>query len=164
VEIEEVEIEKPEGMNFILGQTHFIKSVEDLYEAMINAVPQAKFGMAFCESSGPCLVRVEGNDERLKEIAKKNASKIAAGHSFIIFMDGCYPLNVLRSIKMVPEVCNIYCATANPVKVLLVEDELGKGKGRGIIGVIDGFKSKGIEREKDVEERKKFLREIGYKR
>lgn len=173
MDIEKVEIEKPEGMNFILGQTHFIKSIEDLYEAMVNSVPEARFGIAFCESSGPCLIRVEGNDERLKELAAKNASKIAAGHSFIIFMDKCFPLNVLRAIKMVPEVCNIYCATANPTKVLVIEDEIkggkekskeGKGKGRGIIGVIDGLKSKGIEEKKDVEERKKFLREIGYKR
>lgn len=164
MDIEKVEIEKPEGMNFILGQTHFIKSIEDLYEAMVNSVPEARFGIAFCESSGPCLIRVEGNDEQLKKLAAKNASKIAAGHSFIIFMDECFPLNVLRAIKMVPEVCNIYCATANPTKVLVIEDEIKRGKGRGIIGVIDGLKSKGIEEKKDVEERKKFLREIGYKR
>lgn len=164
MDIEKVEIEKPEGMNFILGQTHFIKSIEDLYEAMVNSVPEARFGIAFCESSGPCLIRVEGNDEQLKKLAAKNASKIAAGHSFIIFMDECFPLNVLRAIKMVPEVCNIYCATANPTKVLVIEDEIKRGKGRGIIGVIDGLKSKGIEEKKDIEERKKFLREIGYKR
>lgn len=164
MDIEKVEIEKPEGMNFILGQTHFIKSIEDLYEAMVNSVPEARFGIAFCESSGPCLIRVEGNDEQLKKLAAKNASRIAAGHSFIIFMDKCFPLNVLRAIKMVPEVCNIYCATANPTKVLVIEDEIKGGKGRGIIGVIDGLKSKGIEEKKDIEERKKFLREIGYKR
>ncbi len=164
MDIEKVEIEKPEGMNFILGQTHFIKSIEDLYEAMVNSVPEARFGIAFCESSGPCLIRVEGNDEQLKKLAAKNASRIAAGHSFIIFMDKCFPLNVLRAIKMVPEVCNIYCATANPTKVLVIEDKIKRGKGRGIIGVIDGLKSKAIEGKKDIEERKKFLREIGYKR
>ena len=163
MEMKEVEIEKPEGMNFILGQTHFIKSVEDLYEAMVN-VPGAKFGIAFCEASGPCLVRAEGNDDELKELAVKNAMAIGAGHSFIIFMENCFPINVLNAIKNVPEVCSIYCATANPTKVLVAESSMGNEKGRGIMGVIDGYMPKGIEGENDIKKRKEFLRTIGYKR
>lgn len=158
-----MEIEKPEDMNFILGQTHFIKSIEDLYEAMIN-VPGAKFGIAFCEASGPCLVRTEGNDEGLKKLASGNAAAIGAGHSFIIFMENCFPINVLNSIKNVPEVCRIYCATANPTKVLVYESNLGNGKGRGIVGVIDGYMPKGVENDDDIKKRKEFLRAIGYKR
>ena len=164
MEIKEVSIAKPEGINFILGQTHFIKSVEDIYEAIFNTVPHARFGLAFCEASGPCLIRSEGNDENLIELAVKNAQKIAAGHSFIIFMDQCFPLNILPALKRVPEVCNIFCATANPTKVLLIERSINDEKGRGIIGVIDGFRSKGIENKKDIIERKSFLRKIGYKR
>jgi len=163
MEIKEVKIEKPEDMNFILGQTHFIKSIEDLYEAMIN-VPGAKFGVAFCEASGPCLVRAEGNDDELKELAVKNAMAIGAGHSFIIFMKNCFPINVLNSIKNVPEVCRIYCATANPTKVLVYESNLGNEKGRGILGVIDGYMPKGVENDDDIKKRKEFLRAIGYKR
>ncbi len=163
MEIKEVEIEKPDDMNFILGQTHFIKSVEDLYEAMAN-VPGAKFGIAFCEASGPCLVRADGNDDGLKELAVKNAMAIGAGHSFIIFMENCFPINVLNSIKNVPEVCRIYCATANPTKVLVAESTMGNERGRGIVGVIDGYMPKGIEGEDDVKKRKEFLRTIGYKR
>ena len=163
MEIKEVEIEKPDDMNFILGQTHFIKSVEDLYEAMAN-VPGAKFGIAFCEASGPCLVRADGNDDGLKELAVKNAMAIGAGHSFIIFMENCFPINVLNSIKNVPEVCRIYCATANPTKVLVAESTMGNERGRGIVGVIDGYMPKGIEDEDDVKKRKEFLRTIGYKR
>jgi len=163
MEIKEVEIEKPDDMNFILGQTHFIKSVEDLYEAMAN-VPGAKFGIAFCEASGTCLVRADGNDDGLKELAVKNAMAIGAGHSFIIFMENCFPINVLNSIKNVPEVCRIYCATANPTKVLVAESTMGNERGRGIVGVIDGYMPKGIEGEDDVKKRKEFLRTIGYKR
>ena len=165
MKIDEIAIEKPKDMNFILGQTHFIKSVEDIYEAVINTVPNAKFGVAFCEASGPCLVRSEGNDDNLQKLAIKNALKIAAGHSFILFMDNCFPLNILPALKRVPEVCMIYCATANPTTVLIVEKKMEEGeKGRGIIGVIDGFKSKGIEKKNEIEERKSFLRTIGYKR
>lgn len=157
-------IEKPGEMNFILGQTHFIKSVEDIYEAIINTVPHARFGLAFCEASGPCLIRAEGNDEDLKKIAIQNAQNIAAGHSFILFMDKCFPLNVLPALKRVPEVCNIFCATANPSMVILAEQNINGVKGRGILGVIDGYASKGIETEKDIKERRIFLRKIGYKR
>jgi hypothetical protein len=159
-----VEIKKPPEMNFILGQTHFIKSVEDLYEAIITTAPQAKFGIAFCESSGPCLIRSEGNDEGLKQLAIQNAKQIGAGHSFIIFMEGCYPINVLPAIKSLQEVCTIYCATANPAKVLVVEEMLGKGIGRAILGVVDGLKPKGVEGEEAIGERKELLRKIGYKR
>ncbi len=154
-----IKIEKPEEMNMILGHSHFIKTVEDIYEAMVNAVPGAKFGLAFCEASGPCLVRCTGTDEELVDLAKKNAFNLAAGHSFILFMKDIFPVNVLNSVKNVPEVCRIFCATANPVEVLIVETELG----RGIVGVVDGFISKGIETETDIQHRKEFLRTIGYK-
>lgn len=159
MEIKVVKIEKPESYNLILGQAHFIKSVEDIHEAMVNAVPQIKFGVAFCEASGPCLIRYSGTDQELIELAKTNAQKISAGHSFIIFMKDSYPVNVLNSIKNVPEVCHIFCATANPLQVLIVENE----GGRGIIGVIDGLSSKGVETEKDIKERKELLRKFGYK-
>ncbi|MGQ9565813.1 MAG: adenosine-specific kinase [Candidatus Bathyarchaeales archaeon] len=154
-----VKIEPPKDCNVILGVAHFIKTVEDLYEALVNSVPSIKFGIGFCESSGPCLVRCEGNDEELKQLAAKTAFTIAAGHSFIIFIKNAYPLNVLDKIKHAPEVCTIYAATANPLEVIIAETE----QGRGIIGVVDGFKSKGIETEKDVKARKEFLRKIGYK-
>ena len=154
-----LEIEKPEVVNFILGQTHFIKTAEDLHEALVNAVPGIKFGLAFCEASGPCLVRVEGNDEALKQLAARNAMAIGAGHTFIIFMKDAYPVNLLRAIRDVPEVVNIFCASANPVEVVIAE---GK-EGRGILGVIDGIRSKGVETEKDRRERIEFLRKIGYK-
>ncbi len=154
-----VKIEKPEEMNFILGQSHFIKTVEDIHEALVGTVPGIKFGLAFCESSGPCLVRFSGTDENLIEIAKRNAQEIAAGHSFIIFLDDTFPINVLRTVSLVPEVCRIFCATANPVEVVIAETELG----RGILGVIDGFKTQGIEDEDDIRARKEFLRRIGYK-
>lgn len=154
-----VDVKVPDGCNAILGQSHFIKTVEDLYEALVNAVPGIKFGMGFCESSGPCLVRLEGNDDKLKELASKTAVQLSAGHTFIIFMRDAYPINVLDKVKAVPEVCNIYCATANPFQVILAETEQGKG----ILGVVDGFASKGIETEKDVAQRKGFLRKIGYK-
>ena len=154
-----VNVTVPDGCNVILGQSHFIKTVEDLHEAMVNAVPNAKFGIAFCESSGPCLIRSEGNDSDLKQLASKTALQLSAGHSFIIFMRNVFPINVLDKVKSVPEVCNIYLATANPFQVILAETE----QGRGILGVIDGFASKGVEAEKDVRERKDFLRKIGYK-
>jgi len=159
MDIKIVKIENPEELNMILGHTHFIKSVEDLYEAMINTVPMAKFGLAFCEASQECLVRFTGTDDALIELAKKNAYHLSAGHSFIIFMKDMFPINVLNSIKNVPEVCRIFCATANPVEVIVAETELG----RGILGVVDGFSSKGIETEENIQYRKEFLRKIGYK-
>jgi len=158
-----IEIEKTEEVNFILGQTHFIKSVEDLYETMKNTVPNGKFGIAFCEASGACKIRSEGNDTALRNLAEKNAMNIGAGHTFIIFMKDCYPLNVLNAIKSVPEVCSIFCATANPTIVVVAESKQADGVGRGILGVIDGFIPKGIENKEDFDWRKKFLREIGYK-
>ncbi|MEJ2634934.1 MAG: adenosine-specific kinase [Calditrichia bacterium] len=154
-----VDIQKSEDLNFILGHSHFIKTVEDLYEAVVQSVPGVKFGIAFCEASQARLVRWTGNDEKLIELAKKNAMEIGAGHSFIIFIDGAFPINMLNSIKMVPEVCRIFCATANPVQVLISETE----KGRGVIGVIDGETPLGIETEKDIAERKELLRKFGYK-
>jgi|SRR3990167_9452995 len=159
MEIKTVVMEIPEGANIIIGQTHFIKTAEDLYEVMVNGVPGIKFGVAFCEASGPCLVRAEGNDITLKEIAIRNASNIAAGHTFVVLIKEAFPVNVLNSIKACPEVCSIYCATANPVQVIVAETELG----RGIMGVIDGYRPKGVETEKDVQNRKQFLRKIGYK-
>jgi len=160
VELTAVQIEKPEAVNLILGQAHFIKTVEDLHETLATAVPGIKFGLAFCESSGPALVRASGTDDGLIELAKRNALALSAGHSFIIFLGkGFYPINVLNAVKMVPEVCHIFCATANPVEVVLVETE----QGRGILGVVDGVKTKSIEAEDDVEKRKDFLRTIGYK-
>jgi hypothetical protein len=159
MELKIVKIEKPDNINFILGQAHFIKTVEDLYEAIVTTQPHLKFGIAFCESSGPALVRWAGNDEAMIELAKKNALNLSAGHSFIIFMDNGYPINILNAIKMVPEVCRIFCATANPVEVIIAETE----QGRGILGVIDGLKTKGIEGEEDIQKRKEFLRKIGYK-
>jgi len=154
-----INVSVPEGHNAILGQSHFIKTVEDLYEALVNAVPGIKFGLAFCESSGPCLVRVEGNDESLRQLAQKTALELSAGHTFIIFMKNAFPINVLDKVKAVPEVCNVFLATANPFQVILAQTD----QGRGILGVIDGFASKGVETSKDVEARKTFLRKIGYK-
>ena len=159
MEIKAVKIEKPEELNLILGHSHFIKTVEDIYEAIVNTVPMAKFGLAFCEASGPCLVRYAGTDDELIELAKTNAYNISAGHSFIVFMRDMFPVNILNAIQNVPEVCRIFCATANPVEVLIVETDLG----RGIVGVVDGFSSKGIESEEDITGRKEFLRAIGYK-
>ncbi len=159
MDIKTVKIENPDSLNMILGHSHFIKTVEDIYEAMVNAVPTAKFGLAFCEASEACLVRYTGTDDELIELAKKNAYSLSAGHSFIIFMKDLFPVNVLNSIKNVTEVCRIFCATANPVEVIIAETELG----RGILGVIDGFSSKGIETEDDIRSRKELLRQIGYK-
>ena len=160
MELTTVKVEKPEDINFILGQTHFIKSVEDLHEALVTAVPGIKFGLAFCEASTKCLIRWSGTDNSMIELAKKNAGAIGAGHSFIIFLgEGFYPINILNAVKMVPEVCRIFCATANPTSVIIAEE----GDGRGILGVIDGSKPKGIEGEEDIAWRKNFLRMIGYK-
>jgi len=160
MEIKIVKIEKPEDINFILGQTHFIKSVEDIHEALVAAVPGIRFGLGFCEASGKCLIRWSGTDESLIELAQKNAKNIAAGHSFIIFLgEGFYPLNVLNTIKMIPEVCRIFCATANPTEVIVVETQ----QGRGILGIVDGFFIKGIEDDDEIQWRKDLLRRIGYK-
>jgi adenosine/AMP kinase len=160
MELIAIKIDKPEDTNFILGQTHFIKTVEDIYEALISSVPGIKFGLAFCEASGLCLVRWAGTDPEMTELAKKNALAIGAGHSFIIFLgEGFYPINILNTIKMVPEVCSIYCATANPTEVIVADT----GAGRGIMGIVEGQKPKGIEGEEDIAWRKNFLRRIGYK-
>jgi hypothetical protein len=163
-EIKTVKIDKPEDMNFILGHTHFIKSVEDLYEAMVNSVSNAKFGIAFCEASGARKIRSDGNDQTLIKLAEKNIENIGAGHSFIIFMKDCFPLNVLNTIQRVPEVCTIYCDTANPTKVVLIESPMGDEQGRGILGVIDGYIPLGVEDKKEIDWRKKFLLDLGYKR
>jgi adenosine/AMP kinase len=155
-----IRIDKPDATNFILGQTHFIKSVEDIHEALVGAVPGIKFGLAFCEASGKCLVRSSGSDPAMVELARKNATALGAGHCFIVFLgEGYYPVNVLNAIKMVPEVCRIFCATANPVEAVVAETD----QGRGLLGVIDGFSPKGIEGEEDVAWRKNLLRQIGYK-
>ena len=160
MELAVVQVNKPEAVNIILGQSHFIKTVEDLHEALVSTVPGIGFGLAFCESSGPALVRASGTDDELIEMAKQNALALSAGHSFVILLaEGFYPVNVLNTVKMVPEVCRIFCATANPVEVILVETE----QGRGILGVVDGVKTKGVETDKDVAKRKDFLRMIGYK-
>ena len=159
MEITTVAIENPNNMNLILGQSHFIKTVEDIHEVMVSTVPMAKFGLAFCEASDVCLVRHSGTDKEMLELAQKNAYALSAGHSFILFMKDMYPVNVLNAIKDVPEVCRIFCATANPVEVIIAQTELG----RGILGVIDGFASKGIESADDIKARKDLLRTIGYK-
>jgi hypothetical protein len=159
LELKTVKVTPPKDCNLILGQAHFIKTAEDLYEALVNGVPAAKFGLAFCESSGPCLVRREGNDPELTRVASEKAFEIACGHSFLILLRNAYPVNVLDKVKAVPEVCCIYAATANPLEVVVAETE----QGRGIIGVVDGSKSKGVETDADVKERREFLRKIGYK-
>jgi adenosine/AMP kinase len=160
MELFTVKIEKPEMINFILGQSHFIKTVEDIHEALVTAVPGIKFGLAFCEASGDCLIRWTGTDESMINLAQKNAQAIGAGHSFILFLaEGYFPINVLKSIQQVPEVCNVFCATANPTEVIVVETS----QGRGILGVIDGFSPKGVEENQDIAWRKGFLRQIGYK-
>lgn len=155
-----IQIDKPEPINFILGQSHFIKTVEDLHETLVTAVPGVKFGLAFCEASGKCLVRWSGNDPDMIELAQKNALAISAGHSFIVFLaEGFFPVNVLNAVKNVPEVCRIFCATANPVEVIVTETD----QGRAILGVVDGYKPQGLEGEEDIAWRKDFLRMIGYK-
>ena len=160
MELKSIRLEIPDGGNLIVGQTHFIKTVEDVYEALVNTVPQMKFGIAFNEASGPCLTRKDGNDPDLTALAVRNASAIAAGHIFVIAMRDGYPINVLGRIKEVPEVCSIYCATANPLEVIVVETE----QGRGILGVVDGSPPKGVENEQEAQFRRDFLRKIGYKR
>lgn len=160
MELKAVALEFPADANIIVGQSHFIKTVEDIYEAIVNTVPQMKFGVAFNEASGPCLTRVDGNDDELKDAATRNATAIGTGHSFVVVMRNGYPINVLKRIEEVPEVCNIYCATANPVEVIVAES----GQGRGILGVIDGSSPKGVESAEDAEKRRGFLRMIGYKR
>jgi len=159
MELKPVKIENPDQLNLILGQSHFIKTVEDLHEALVTAVPGIRFGLAFNEASGPCLIRHSGTDESLEDLAVRNAAAIGAGHAFIVFLKDAFPINVLNAIKRVPEVCRIFCATANPVEVIVAET----GQGRGILGVIDGSSPKGTEKEGDIEERKGFLRKIGYK-
>jgi uncharacterized protein len=159
LELKTVKIEPPKDCNTILGMAHFIKTAEDLYEALVNSVPNIKFGLSFCESSGPCLVRHEGNDQELRKLAAEKAFEIACGHSFLIYIKNAYPLNVLEKVKKVPEVCTIHAATANPLEVLIAETS----QGRGIIGVVDGAKSKGIETENEIAERRAFVRKIGYK-
>ena len=159
-ELKLVKIEKPDDVNMILGHSHFIKTVEDLYETMVSSIPSARFGLAFCEASGDCLIRIEGNDEECRAMAGKNALLLGAGHSFIIFMRDCYPINVLNAVKNVEEVCTIYCATANPVEVIIAESDLG----RGILGVIDGASPVSIEQPGDVKNRTGLLRQFGYKR
>ncbi|HIK27951.1 MAG: adenosine-specific kinase [Oscillatoriaceae bacterium SKW80] len=159
MEVKVVPVEIPEGCNIIIGHSHFIKTVEDLHEILVGTVPSVKFGIAFCEASGPCLIRVTGNDEMLRQVATKNAEAIAAGHSFVILLKDAFPINFLNAIKQCQEVCKIHCATANPVQVIIAETE----QGRGILGVVDGFSPKGVEGQEDVQKRKDFLRAIGYK-
>jgi len=159
LELKLVQIENPDGLNLILGQSHFVKTVEDIHEAIVTGVPGAKFGLAFCESSGLALVRSSGTDDNLKGLAERNALAIGAGHCFIVFLQDVYPINVLNAIKMVPEVASIYCASANPVQVILAESE----QGRGVLGVIDGIRTQGVEDADGVAWRVGFLRKIGYK-
>jgi adenosine/AMP kinase len=159
LELKVIKIKKPDDVNVILGQSHFIKTVEDLYEALINNVPGIKFGLSFAESSGACKIRSEGNDPDLKKLAQENALEIGAGHSFLIFLKNAYPINVLNAIKAIPEVCTVYCASANAIEVIIAETD----NGRGILGVVDGLKPKGIESNEDITWRKEFLRKIGYK-
>ncbi len=159
LEFEVVDIEKPVDTNIIIGQAHFIKTTEDVYEALITSVPNIKFGFAFCESSGKRLIRVEGNDEELKRIATENALKIGAGHSFVLLIRNAWPINVLNTLKLVQEITTVYCATANPVQVIIARTD----KGRAIVGVVDGEPPLGVEKEEDIRERREFLRKIGYK-
>ena len=159
MDLSAIPIEMPEGLNVIIGQSHFIKTVEDIHEALVGSSPQLRFGLAFCEASGPCLIRCSGNAEDLVELAARNAEAIGAGHSFIVYLRDGYPINVLNALKRVPEVCNIYCATANPVEVLVAQTDLG----RGILGIVDGMPPAGIETSSDAADRRQLLRDIGYK-
>jgi hypothetical protein len=160
MKIEAIPIDIPEGSNVILGHTHFFKSTEDLYEILATSSPKSRFGVAFCEASGPCLIRVEGNDPKMKEAATTISRKVACGHFFSIVLQDAFPINVLNAVKACPEVCSIFCATANPVQVIVAETE----QGRGVMGVIDGFPPQGVEEAEDVKSRQEFLRRIGYKR
>ena len=160
MEIKNIRLSVPENCNIIVGQSHFIKTVEDLYEAITTGCAHCKFGIAFCEASGPCLIRVEGNDEELKRISAENAMIMGAGHTFVILLKDAFPINVLNAIKACSEVCHIFCATANPLEVIVAETD----QGRGVLGVIDGFSPKGVETEADAKARREFLRKIGYKR
>ena len=164
VEIHLVQIKKPDEINFILGQSHFIKTVEDIYETIIQIIPNAQFGIAFCEASGSCKIRSDGTNKEMINLAEQNAQNIAAGRTFIVFMRDFFPLNILNAIKNVPEVCTIFCATANPTKVIIAQTKFEHKTGRGILGVIDGYIPTGIENTKEIEWRKTFLRNIGYKR
>jgi hypothetical protein len=160
MEIKNIRLSVPENCNIIVGQSHFIKTVEDLYEAVVTGCAHCKFGIAFCEASGPCLIRVEGNDETLKRISAENAIIMGAGHTFVILLEDAFPINVLNAIKACPEVCRVFCATANPLEVVVAETD----QGRGVLGVVDGFSPKGVETELDAKARREFLRKIGYKR
>lgn len=160
MELKNIRLSIPENCNIIVGQSHFIKTIEDLYEAIITGCPHSQFGIAFCEASGPCLIRVEGNNEELKKIAAENAMSMGAGHSFVVLLKDAFPINVLNAVKSCPEVCSVFCATANPLEAIVAETN----QGRGILGVIDGLSPKGVEAEEDIQARKKFLRKIGYKR
>ncbi len=159
IELEVIKVDKPEGLNVIIGQAHFIKTVEDIYEVLIGSMPAIKFGLAFCEASAECLVRAEANDEKLRKIAVENVSRIGCGHLFLIALDKAYPINVLNRIKSVPEVCRIFCATANPLEVIVAKTEQGKA----CLGVVDGFSPRGVEGKEDVKKRKELLRKFGYK-
>jgi adenosine/AMP kinase len=160
MELKNIRLSVPENANIIVGQSHFIKTVEDLYEVVTTGCPHSKFGVAFCEASGPCLIRVDGNDEELKKAATENAVSLSAGHTFVILLRDAFPINVLNAVKACPEVCSIYCATANPLEVIVAET----GQGRGVLGVVDGFSPKGVETDTDSKARREFLRKIGYKR
>ncbi len=160
MEIKNIQLSIPENCNIIVGQTHFIKSAEDLYEVMITSCPHAKFGIAFCEASGPCLIRVEGNDVELRKTAAENAISVGAGHTFFVLLKDAFPVNVLNAIKACSEVCHVICATANPLEVVVAETE----QGRGVLGVVDGFSPRGVETDPDIKARRDFLRKIGYKR
>ncbi|MFA4842687.1 MAG: adenosine-specific kinase [Candidatus Omnitrophota bacterium] len=159
LELKAIKIKKPDDVNLILGQSHFIKTVEDLYEVLVNQVPNIKFGLGFAESSGACKIRSEGNDPQLQKLAQDNLLELGAGHSFLIFLRNAYPINLLNAVKNIPEVCTIYCASANPVEVIVVETEMG----RGILGVVDGLRPKGLETAEDITWRREFLRKTGYK-
>lgn len=160
MEIKNIRLSVPEDCNIIVGQSHFIKTVEDLYETITTGCPHCKFGVAFCEASGPCLIRIEGNDEELKRISAENAISMGAGHTFVILLKNAFPINILNAVKACPEVCQVFCATANPLEVIVAETD----QGRGVLGVIDGFSPKGVEASEDVRTRREFLRKIGYKR
>ena len=159
MDLQLVQIEKPEEMNFILGQSHFIKTVEDIHETLVQTVPGIQFGLAFCEASGPRLIRSSGTDGYLQKLAEENAQKIGAGHSFIIFLGNAFPINIIPVLRHVPEICSIFCATANPTQVVIAETE----QGRGVLGVVDGMQPLGVEIDEDIRKRKEFLRKIGYK-